>query len=120
MPRIRAADLLLGPEPEGSAVVAARIAAARQRGTARNGGRLNARLSGRQTVEACALEARGRELLALIAGRRGLSARGVHRVLRVARTIADLAARDVVIESDLLAATDLRDPAVSERPGLAA
>ena len=120
MPRIRAADLLLGPEPEGSAVVAARIGAARQRGTARNGGRLNARLSGRQTVEACALEARGRELLALIAGRRGLSARGVHRVLRVARTIADLAARDVVIESDLLAATDLRDPAVSERPGLAA
>jgi len=120
MPRIPAADLLLGPEPEGSRVVASRIAAARRRGVRRNGGRLNARLSGRDLVERCGLEPPGRELLALVAARRGLSARGIHRILRVARAVADLASRDVVTELDVLAAADLRDPMMADRPGLAA
>jgi magnesium chelatase family protein len=120
VPRIRASDLLLGPEPESSRVVAARIAEARSHGTQRNRGRLNARLSGREIVDSCALEPAARELLAMIAARRGLSARGVHRVLRVARTIADLASRHDVTEIDLLAAADLRDPVTADRPGLAA
>ncbi len=120
MPRIRPADLLLGPEPEGTAAVAPRIAEARVRASRRNDGRLNARLSGRETVERCRLSSDGRELLATVAARRSLSARGIHRVLRVARTIADLACRDVVTPGDLLAAADLRDPAAPETAGLAA
>jgi predicted ATPase with chaperone activity len=40
-----------------------------------------------------------------------MTARGVHRVLRVSRTIADLAGRDGVTDADLLAAAGLRDPA---------
>jgi predicted ATPase with chaperone activity len=39
-----------------------------------------------------------------------MSARGVHRVLRVARTIADLAGRPAVSDEDLLAAATLRQP----------
>ena len=120
MPRVRPAELLLGPDPEPSRVVAARVAAARDRALVRNEGRLNARLTGRRTVELCLLQDRARELLALIAARRSLTARGVHRILRVARTIADLDGRAAVEETDLLAAADLRDPAAPARPDLAA
>ncbi len=120
MPRVRPADLLLGPDPEPSAAVAARIASARERAQRRNGGRLNARLAGREAVELGKLTPAARELLALVAARRSLTARGVHRILRVARTIADLADREAVVEADLLAAADLRDPAAALRPELAA
>ena len=120
MPRVRPSELLLGPDPESSAAVAARIAEARARSLARNGGRLNARLGGRETVELGRLGDPARELLAAVAIRRSLTARGVHRILRVARTIADLAGRDPVDTGDVLAAADLRDPAAAARPGLAA
>ncbi len=120
MPRVRPTELLLGPDPEPSPAVAARVAAARDRALERNGGRLNARLTGRQTMELCRLHERVRELLALIAARRSLTARGVHRILRVARTIADLDGRAAVEDADLLAAADLRDPSAPARPDLAA
>ncbi len=120
MPRVRPTDLLLGPDPEPSAAAAVRIAGARERAQSRNGGRLNARLAGREAVELCRLAPAARELLTLVAARRSLSARGVHRILRVARTIADLADREAVLEADLLAAADLRDPATGLRPELAA
>ncbi len=120
MPRTRPSDVLLGPEPECSETVAARIALARERAASRNGGRLNARLGGREIVEQCRLATDGRDLLAAVAARRRLSARGIHRILRVARTIADLADRASVSSTDLLAAADLRDPAATERAGLAA
>ncbi len=120
MPRVRPAELLLGPDPEPSAPVAARIAEARTRSMARNGGRLNARLGGRETVAVCRLGDPARDVLAAVAARRGLTARGVHRILRVARTIADLAGREAVDAGDVLAAADLRDPSASVRPGLAA
>jgi magnesium chelatase family protein len=120
MARVAASDLLLGADPEPSAVVAARIVAARARSLARNGGRTNARLSGREAQQACRLEPGARNRLAEIAEARGLSARGVHRVLRVALSVADLGNSDVVDEATILAAADLRDPAVTTEPGLAA
>jgi predicted ATPase with chaperone activity len=49
-----------------------------------------------------------------------LSARGIHRVLRVARSIADLAGADQVDEGAILAAATLRDPAAHVGPRLAA
>ena len=53
-------------------------------------GKLNADLSVAELREFCALDRDGKRLLAQARGRLGLTARGVHRVLRVARTLADL------------------------------
>ena len=83
-----------GPRAEGSAQIADRVRAARERQRAR--GLLNRDLSGAALEKYCALTDSTRALL-LEAGRRfGLSARGHHRVLRVARTIADLAGGDAI------------------------
>jgi magnesium chelatase family protein len=90
MPRVPAASLVAGAEPEGSATVAERIAAARDRQFRRNGGRLNARLAGRALREASALTPAVRRRTVELAELEGLSGRGTERLLRVARTIADL------------------------------
>jgi magnesium chelatase family protein len=87
------ADLSGEPTGEPSAPVRARVLAARQRQLARPGraARLNANLQGRAFERVCALDEAGRRLLERSAERLHLSARGFHRVLKVARTIADLA-----------------------------
>jgi magnesium chelatase family protein len=80
---------------ESSASIRTRVLAARDRQLAR-AGRLNARLQGRALRAQAALDADGRRLLASALGRLALSARGYDRVLRVARTIADLDGTDTV------------------------
>ncbi|MEB3416602.1 YifB family Mg chelatase-like AAA ATPase [Alteriqipengyuania sp. WL0013] len=91
---VSAADLALPPPAEGSAEVAARVAAARAVQTARlegTGARTNAEMDG-DTLEAHATpDEAGRKLLLQAADAMRLSARGYTRMLRVARTIADLA-----------------------------
>jgi magnesium chelatase family protein len=72
-----------------SAQASARVAAARTLQLQR-AGKLNAELAGRELQEFCRIDRAGRQLIALARTRLSLSARGVHRVLRVARTIADL------------------------------
>jgi len=116
--RVRPADLVSGPRPEGSAVVAARIATARARARRRNDGRLNRELTGDEVTVAAALPRAAARLVADLAETHDWSARGVHRVLRIARTIADLADEAAVGPSIILAAAGLRDPA--ERPSVAA
>ncbi|APE29465.1 YifB family Mg chelatase-like AAA ATPase [Aurantiacibacter gangjinensis] len=92
---VSAADLSLPPPAEGSAEVAARVATARQRQTAR-GVRSNAELDG-EALEACATpDEAGRTLLMQAAEKMRLSARAYTRMLRVARTIADLAGAENV------------------------
>jgi magnesium chelatase family protein len=118
--RVPPAALLLAPEPEHSAVVAERVAVARRRSLARNDGRPNARLSGAATLRACRLDTRSRRRLAELAASTGLSARGVHRILRVARSIADLDGQEMVAEEALLAAAAMRDPQSARLPTLAA
>ena len=120
MTRVRAPELLDGPPPESSATVAARIAAARERSLSRNRGRLNAELSGPELTERCRLTGTAREHLLLLAEARGMTARGVHRIMRVARSIADADGAEDVDEAAVLAAADLRDPAARAEPGLAA
>ena len=83
--------MVSGPEPESSAVVAARIAAARARQQARIGGRLNARLGGRALRDLAGLRSITARHLAELADAERLSGRGTERLLRVARTVADLA-----------------------------
>ncbi|MCE6958994.1 YifB family Mg chelatase-like AAA ATPase [Cereibacter sphaeroides] len=79
---------------ESSATVAARVAVARGIQTRRYAGhpgiRENAEADGDLLEEVAAPDEEGRALLGRVAGRFGLSARAYHRILRVARTIADL------------------------------
>jgi magnesium chelatase family protein len=74
---------------ETSATVAARVAMARRRQLERQG-KLNARLAPRETRAHCALDAESRRLLATAIERLGLSARAYERILKLARTLADL------------------------------
>ena len=99
VPPVAFTDLDLPEPPEGSAEVALRVAAAREIQTARfaeTGARVNADAEGQLLEEIAAPDAEGRELLLRVAERFGLSARGYHRVLRVARTIADLDGSETV------------------------
>lgn len=87
-------DLDLPPSGDSSATVAARVAQARARQSARFADhprlRVNADMEGRLLEEAASPDAEGRDFLSRAADRFGLTARGYHRILRVARTIADL------------------------------
>jgi magnesium chelatase family protein len=88
-----------------------RVAEARERQRARLGRgpqRLNARMTPRQLGRHCALPPAGRELLARAAGRLGLSARGHDRILKVARTIADLGGADAITVEHLAEALAYR------------
>ncbi|MDP8913757.1 MAG: YifB family Mg chelatase-like AAA ATPase, partial [Pseudomonadota bacterium] len=96
---VAAADLVLPPPAEGSAEVAKRVKAARDLQTARyaaHGIRTNAEADGELLDTVATPDEPGRRLLAQAAEAMRLSARGYHRVLRVARTIADLAASEAV------------------------
>jgi magnesium chelatase family protein len=96
---VGAADLVLPPPSEGSAEVRERVGAARAIQTARYAGhgiRTNAEADGDVLEQAAGLDEAGRALLAQAASAMGLSARGYTRVMRVARTIADLAGADAV------------------------
>jgi magnesium chelatase family protein len=94
VPPVAYTDLNLPESGESSADVATRVAAARVVQSARfaghEGARSNADAEGRLLDEIATPDAEGRALLSRVAERFGLSARGFHRVMRVARTIADL------------------------------
>ncbi len=101
VPAVKAADLSLPPPAEGSAEVARRVARARDVQRARYAGQpgklaTNAEADGELLEAVAAPDAAGRALLTEAAERLRLSARGYHRVLRVARTLADLAGSDGV------------------------
>jgi magnesium chelatase family protein len=103
--------VLVGPaSPESSADVAGRIAAARARQQARPGGRCNARLRGRELRARCGLDDEARARAIRLAELEGLSGRGTERLLRVARTIADLEGADPVGCAHLDEAARFRAP----------
>jgi magnesium chelatase family protein len=89
----------LPPPAEGSAQVAARVKAARDLQTGRyaaHGVRTNAEADGDLLAQVATPDEPGRRLLAQAAEAMRLSARGYHRILRVARTVADLAGAEGV------------------------
>jgi magnesium chelatase family protein len=112
VPPVGFADLDLPPSGDTSAIVAARVRAARARQAARFRDhpslRVNADMEGRLLEETAAPDAEGRALLTKVAERFGLSARGYHRVLRVARTIADLDGSDRVARPHVAEAVSYR------------
>lgn len=112
VPPVAYTDLDLPDGGESSASVAERVAWARDAQTARFAdhpeARVNADAEGRLLEEVAAPDAEGRALLATVAERFGLSARGYHRVLRVARTIADLAGSEEVRKPHVAEAVSFR------------
>jgi magnesium chelatase family protein len=110
MPKVRPAALVGGPDPESSAVVAGRIAAAREIQRQRNAGRLNGRLSGRSLRAVCRLTPATTRRAIDLAELEGLSGRGTERLIRVARTIADLAGARAVEADHLEEAARYRSP----------
>ena len=113
VPAVKVSDLALPPAKEGTAEVAARVARARTAQTRRFAGLdgrvvCNAELSGKLLDDFCPLDADGQKLLQTAAEKMGLSARGYHRVLRVARTIADLAGEERIARAHLAEALAYR------------
>jgi magnesium chelatase family protein len=112
VPALPPEDLLATETAEGSEAVAARVAEARARQRARwagiNGRQANAELEGSEVRSCCRLGERERELLGRAMAGESLSGRSVDRLLKVARTIADLAARAEIGAGDLAEALLLR------------
>ncbi|HST27420.1 MAG TPA: YifB family Mg chelatase-like AAA ATPase [Rudaea sp.] len=108
VPRVPLAELGDAmPAGESSAIVRARVVAARERQLQR-AGKANARLSNREVLRDCALAKSDRSLLERALDKLGLSARAYHRVLRVARTIADLDGSERVATAHLTEAIQYR------------
>jgi magnesium chelatase family protein len=108
---VSAADLALPPPAEGSAEVAARVARARaiQRERFKDHPvRTNAEAEGELLDTVATPDAAGAKLLTEAAERMRLSARGYHRVLKVARTIADLAGAEGVARAHVAEALSYR------------
>ncbi len=108
VPRLPPSDLRPdAPAGESSAVVRARVEAARGVQMAR-AGTANAQLSQSQTMQLCALDPRDQGLLEQAVEALQLSARSMHRILRVARTIADLAGSEAIATTHLTEAIGYR------------
>jgi magnesium chelatase family protein len=114
VPAVNAADLLLPPAAEGSVEVAARVAAARSTQAKRYGDLglprvfTNAAAPGAVIEEVARPDPAGMSLLRDASERLNLSARGFHRVLKLARTIADLDGATTVGRAHLAEALSYR------------
>ena len=111
IPALPHAELIASAAGESSAAIRARVLLARARQTARFLGtatHVNARMSGRQIRRFCPLPPEASRLLGLAVTRLGLSARAHDRLLRVARTIADLAGAATIAPEHLAEAIQYR------------
>jgi magnesium chelatase family protein len=114
VPAVTAADLILPPAAEGSAEVAARVAAARDVQAARYAAiglsniRTNAEAPASVLETIAQPDTQGLKLLREASETMRLSARGYHRVLRVARTLADLDGADKITRLHLAEALSYR------------
>lgn len=95
VPAVTASELSARGGGESSAAVRARVAAARERQTARQG-KPNALLAPDEIDRHCLPDCAGAALLKQAMQRLDLSARAYHRILKVARTAADLAAEEII------------------------
>jgi magnesium chelatase family protein len=121
VPAVSAADLVLPPPVEGSAAVRARVTAARERQRARlaerglKSARTNAEVSGRLLEEIAMPEADGLALLRQASETLALSARGFHRTLKVARTLADLDGEERIARIHVAEALSYRGEMLRQR-----
>jgi magnesium chelatase family protein len=107
VPAVPQEALLAHGSGEPSAAVRARVGAARERQLARQG-KPNVELGTREVERHCRADGQGETLLKQAISRLGLSARAYHRVLKVARTIADLAGTEAIAASHVAEAIGYR------------
>ena len=120
VPAVAASDLLRPAQAESSAAVAERVARARQRQSERYAAlgvsaRTNAATGARLIEQVAAPDAAGLDLLQSAADALQLSARGYHRVLKVARTLADLDGSGAVSRLHLAEALSYRGASLERR-----
>jgi magnesium chelatase family protein len=112
VPSLKTAELVSdGGNEESSSAVRGRVLAARERQRKRfRGNRIfcNGQMSGRQVRRHCGLSSEGVDLLKASIDRLGLSARAYDRILKVSRTIADLAGNDTIEKAHLAEAIQYR------------
>ena len=100
VPAVRYGELTTKRTGESSDIIRSRVVAARKiqskRFTGRRGIFCNADMSAKEIKEFCAIDRGGSELLKTAMNKLGLSARAYDRILKVSRTIADLAGRDCI------------------------
>lgn len=107
VPALPAEDLQGLPTGEASHVVRQRVVAAHARQLARQG-KANAHLTTKEVDRHCQTDTAGSALLKQAVARLNLSARAYHRVLKVARTIADLAAAETILATHIAEAVQYR------------
>ncbi len=109
VPPVRYAELWEQAPGEASSEIRQRVIDARKVQSTRLGsGRVNAHMTPSEMKRDCHLTGSGAALLHMAAGQMGLSARACDRLLRVARTIADLGSSSGIEEAHLLEALNLR------------
>ena len=112
MPRLPWKELAEEPEGEGSEAIRARVEAARAVQRARFEGipgiHSNAHMGASLINRYCKTDAEGKRLMQMAVQRLGLSARAYHRVLKLARTIADLAGEEHIAPAPIAEAIQYR------------
>lgn len=109
VPRLKPEELTAAPTGEPSALIRERIITARNLQNARFGKpRTNAKMSPREVRESVQMDADCVEFMKLVSARLGISARVFDRLLKVARTIADLAGSETVTKTHLAEAVQYR------------
>jgi magnesium chelatase family protein len=107
VPAVAAQALAAAPDGDASTVIAARVSHARDRALQRQGV-LNRDLAGNALERHAALDAAASNFLQSVSVRLGWSARGFHRVLRIARSIADLAGSEAIVLTHVAEAVQYR------------
>jgi len=103
VPPVPLSQMIDDAKGEASIDVAARVAVAQAAQIERQDC-LNARLDGEALRKLAAPDAKGRKLLDAVINESGVTARGFNRILRVARSLADLAGRDTLADKDIATA----------------
>lgn len=124
VPALRPSELADRPTGESTATIRARVAAARDRQLhrfrSRPGIYANSQMEIRDLRDFCRLDARDEQLLRTAATRLGLSARAYHRILKLARTIADLEGVATIGSAHLAEAIQYRSLDRRREPGIVA
>jgi magnesium chelatase family protein len=107
VPTVPSEELARAQGGETSSAIRTRVMSARERMRLRQG-KENAQLTTAEIDAHCAPDAAGSALLNQATGRLGLSARGYHRILKLARTIADLAHADRIAAAHIAEAIQYR------------